>query len=54
MKVGGMGMRINGYDFHVGLMAGKQKWTDPKVKADYEAFFALWPADVRKLLDERR
>jgi multiple sugar transport system substrate-binding protein len=24
-------MRTNGYDFHVGLMAGKESWTDPKV-----------------------
>lgn len=28
--------------------------TDPAVKAGYEAFFSLWPADVRKMLDERR
>lgn len=26
--------------------------TDPKVKADYEAFFSLWPEDVRKMLNE--
>jgi hypothetical protein len=26
--------------------------TDPGVKAGYEAFFSLWPADVRALLDE--
>ena len=26
-----LNLRVNGYDFHVGLMAGKQKWTDPKV-----------------------
>src|SRR5262249_45017809 len=25
-----LNLRINGYDFHVDLMAGKEKWTDPK------------------------
>src|SRR6478672_4618577 len=25
-------LRVNGYDFHVSLMAGKESWTDPKVK----------------------
>ena len=28
-----LNLRLNGYDFHVDLMAGKEKWTDPKVKA---------------------
>src|SRR5690348_17707318 len=27
-----LNMRINGYDFHINLMAGKEKWTDDKVK----------------------
>lgn len=31
-------LRLNGYDFHVGLMAGKEQWTDPKVKT----VFATW------------
>ena len=31
-----LNMRINGYQFHVDLMAGKEKWTDPKVKAVFE------------------
>ena len=26
-----LNLRQNGYDFHVGLMAGKEKWTDSKV-----------------------
>jgi len=26
-----LNLRLNGYDFHVGLMTGAQKWTDPKV-----------------------
>ena len=25
-----LNMRLNGYDFHVGLMAGTEKWTDPQ------------------------
>ena len=25
-------MRINGYDFHVRLMAGKARWDGPQVK----------------------
>ena len=28
-----LNMRINGYDFHVHLMAGKEAWDGPKVKA---------------------
>lgn len=31
-------MRTNGYDFHVSLMAGKESWTDDKVKK----VFANW------------
>jgi multiple sugar transport system substrate-binding protein len=31
-------MRLNGYDFHVNLMAGKESWQDPKVKQ----VFSLW------------
>jgi multiple sugar transport system substrate-binding protein len=38
-----LNMRINGYDFHVGLMAGKQKWNDPKVKAVFQAWASLLP-----------
>ncbi len=36
-------LRSNGYDFHVGLMAGKEKWTDPKVKAVFETWKTLLP-----------
>ncbi len=36
-------MRLNGYDFHVGLMAGTEKWTDPKVKAVFEKWRELLP-----------
>lgn len=38
-----LNMRINGYQFHVDLMAGKQKWTDPKVKAVFTAWADLLP-----------
>lgn len=33
-----LNVRTNGYDFHVNLMAGKESWTDPKVKE----VFANW------------
>jgi len=36
-------LRQNGYDFHVGLMAGKEKWTDPKVKDVFTIFKDLLP-----------
>ncbi len=29
-------LRMNGYQFHVDLMAGKESWTDPKVKAVFD------------------
>jgi multiple sugar transport system substrate-binding protein len=29
-------MRTNGYDFHVSLMGGNEKWTDPKVAKIFE------------------
>ena len=31
-----LNMRMNGYDFHIGLMEGREKWTDPRVKAVFE------------------
>jgi len=37
-----MNMRVNGYDFHVSLMAGKESWTDPKVKS----VFTTWAAQL--------
>jgi multiple sugar transport system substrate-binding protein len=36
-------LRINGYDFHVGLMTGAQKWTDPKVTAVFTQWKQLIP-----------
>lgn len=36
-------MRLNGYDFHIGLMTGEEKWTDPRVKAVFEEWRDLVP-----------
>ncbi|WP_460066047.1 ABC transporter substrate-binding protein [Streptomyces sp. YKOK-I1] len=35
--------RLNGYDFHVELMAGKAAWTDAKVKATFDHWAELLP-----------
>ena len=36
-------MRTNGYDFHIRLMAGKEAWNSPKVKAVFETWAELLP-----------
>jgi multiple sugar transport system substrate-binding protein len=36
-------MRVNGYQFHVDLMAHKQSWTDPKVKNTFKQWAELAP-----------
>lgn len=38
-----LNMRMNGYQFHVDLMAGNEKWTDPRVKAVFEEWKSLTP-----------
>src|SRR5256714_1268409 len=38
-----LNMRINGYDFHVSLMAGKESWTDAKVKQVFTTWRDLLP-----------
>ena len=38
-----LNLRLNGYDFHVGLMAGKEKWTDPKVTAVFQKWAEFLP-----------
>ncbi len=38
-----LNMRTNGYDFHVSLMAGKESWTDPKVKSVFDTWQGLLP-----------
>ena len=36
-------LRLNGYDFHIGLMTGANKWTDPKVTAVFKQWAQLVP-----------
>jgi multiple sugar transport system substrate-binding protein len=38
-----LNMRLNGFDFHIGLMSGDEKWTDPRVKAVFEEWRDLVP-----------
>jgi multiple sugar transport system substrate-binding protein len=38
-----LNMRMNGYDFHIGLMAGEESWTDPRVTAVFEKWRELLP-----------
>jgi multiple sugar transport system substrate-binding protein len=38
-----LNMRQNGYKFHIDLMAGKEKWTDPRVTAVFEKWKELLP-----------
>ena len=38
-----LNMRINGYDFHINLMADKESWTDPKVKDGLRPWAGLLP-----------
>jgi len=36
-------LRQNGYDFHVGLMAGTEKWTDERTKKAFQVWQELLP-----------
>ena len=38
-----LNMRINGYDFHVSLMAGEEEWDSTEVKSVFEAWSDLLP-----------
>ena len=38
-----LNMRINGYQFHVDLMAGKKTWNGPEVKKVFDTWTALLP-----------
>ena len=38
-----LNMRINGYEFHVSLMAGKEAWDGPQVKAVFNQWTELLP-----------
>lgn len=39
-------MRINGYDFHIALMAGEESWEDAKVKQVFETWRGLLPYQI--------
>jgi multiple sugar transport system substrate-binding protein len=38
-----LNLRINGYDFHVNLMAGREPWDSPQVKTVFETWRRLLP-----------
>ena len=38
-----LNLRINGYDFHVSLMGGKESWTDDKVKTVFSTWTEILP-----------
>jgi multiple sugar transport system substrate-binding protein len=38
-----LNMRMNGYDFHVSLMAGKESWQDAKVRSVFDTWKGLLP-----------
>jgi multiple sugar transport system substrate-binding protein len=38
-----LNLRMNGYDFHVNLMSGKEKWTDAKVTAVFKKWAEIVP-----------
>ena len=38
-----LNMRINGYDFHIRLMGGKESWDSPKVKAVFNQWREILP-----------
>jgi multiple sugar transport system substrate-binding protein len=38
-----LNLRLNGYDFHMRLLAGQEKWTDPRVLSIFETWRKLVP-----------
>ena len=38
-----LNMRLNGYQFHIDLLSGKEKWTDARTKAVFEKWRELIP-----------
>ena len=38
-----LNLRLNGYDFHIGLCTGTQKWNDPKVTAVFKKWAEIVP-----------
>ena len=43
-----LNLRINGYDFHVNLMAGKESWNSAKVKKVFDTWAELLPSTSRR------
>jgi len=38
-----LNMRVNGFDYHVSLMAGKEDWSGPKVKKVFDTWRSILP-----------
>jgi multiple sugar transport system substrate-binding protein len=38
-----LNLRVNGYDFHISLMGGKESWEDPKVAKVFDTWRGLMP-----------
>jgi multiple sugar transport system substrate-binding protein len=45
-----LNLRLNGYDFHIGLLTGQEKWTDERVIAVFETWRKLIPYYTNGLL----
>lgn len=45
-------LRLNGYQFHIGLLAGREKWTDRRVIAVFETWRKLIPYYTRGMLSQ--
>jgi len=42
-----LNLRLNGYDFHTQLLAGKLKWTDPKVTTVFQQWAKMIPYQAK-------
>ena len=42
-----LNLRLNGYDFHTQLLAGGQKWTDPKVTTVFQQWAKMIPFQAK-------
>jgi multiple sugar transport system substrate-binding protein len=38
-----LNLRLNGYDIHLGLMAGTEKWTDPRIATVFQKWAEILP-----------
>jgi len=43
-------LRLNGYEFHLGLATGRERWTDPRVRDVFDAWRGLLPLHQRAAL----